>query len=151
MVRSLPDLVADGRNRLQVLRDGSAVRQRQVLVPRSGALDDFAHQAASHVTIGLITTPEEIRDLLHRPSEPGLPVWRDVRNLGVLGPLGIAGKKTGVVHRVTESPRRVALAAVPYRLDEVLAARDAGRRCGGRRRFARRERREPGGQEDAFE
>src|SRR5438046_8383444 len=137
MVRSLPDLVAYGRNRLQVLRDGGTVRQREVPVTRGGALDHLTHQAARHVTVGLVPGPEIIRNLLHRPSEPGLAIRCDVRDLGILRTLRIAGKEATGVHRVAEPPRRVALAAVAHCLDEILAARDSARGCGRRWRFTR--------------
>src|SRR5207244_2246208 len=41
VLRSLADPVAHGGNRLQILRDGGPVRQREVLVSGGGALDDL--------------------------------------------------------------------------------------------------------------
>src|SRR6266851_5993493 len=50
----LPDLVAHGRDRLDVLRDGGPIRQRHVLVARRVAVDDFSHDPADHVAVRLV-------------------------------------------------------------------------------------------------
>src|SRR5262245_31318334 len=148
---SLADLVLDRRDRLEVLRDREAIVLAQVLVAGQGAVDDLAHQPAGDVAVGLVTRAEIFCDLLLGPLQARRLVGGDVRDLRVLGALGVAREEAGVVGRHRHRARRVALAAVGDGADEILAARDAGGRHRRRRILARRKRREPRGQEHALE
>ena len=68
MVPSLvSDFVFNRGNRLQIPSDGEAVFLGQILVSSRRALDHLAHQARSHVTIGLIPGREKVSDLPFGP------------------------------------------------------------------------------------
>src|SRR6185369_16347044 len=67
--RSLPDLVRDRRDRLDVSRDRETIVLREVLVAGGGALDHLRHEATRHVAVRLVAGAEILGDLFKRPGE----------------------------------------------------------------------------------
>src|ERR1700730_1023922 len=149
------DLVLHRGNGLQVLRDGLQIGLGHVLEAGQGALDRLAHQPARDVSVWPVARPEVRHDLILGPAADACVLVRcDVRRKLAFrsGLLRISREETVVVDGHGHGrARRVALAAVSDRADEILAARHAGHGGGRRWRLLGREGHEPGGQEDALE
>src|SRR5207244_794339 len=97
LLDGLADLVADRRDRLEVLRDRRPVGRGEVLVSGQRALDDLAHEPAGDVAVRLVAAAEIVGDLLDRPlADARLGVRCDVRHRLVLRPLRVAGEKAAV-------------------------------------------------------
>src|SRR5439155_22675596 len=120
-LRSLADLVLDGRNRLAVLGDRQPVGLGQVLVTGQRALDDLAHEPAGDIAVGFVARAELVGDLLFGPLQACRLVGRDVAHLGALGALGIAGAAARVIVGHRHRAGRVASSAVTARAHEVFA------------------------------